>query len=483
MPAPCSRRTRPSALSTRARRTARRIRHNPRFRLAAALALALTAAAALAANISCSAVRTPASVPGPAASGAPGGSTRPGPAPRGTPAPVDTEIRVLLLENVATFDVSVTGPCKVTDGRGRPVKDFPQGIARTPVTAAREGIVLARLQFAVVDDHGTTQWLRPPAADESIPAAAARPMTWIEIIPARPGTLSIGSNRYKGRLRVVRDGSTLCAVNVLDIEDYLPGVLRGELPRNWRPEAFKAQAVASRTFALYEKGRRGADVLYDVRATVASQVYRGEDGNGSDLPAAAVEQTRGQVLTLDGSFVHAYFSSTCGGKTERPSLCWKAEPDTAALSGAECGFCRGSPTYRWGPVVWAKDKIMVKLRRKAPAEFGRSFGELASIAVAGRSATGRPAELLLTGSQGATVRVNAYDFRLWVSEGEARPAILPSSFFEIAESGSNLSFTGRGFGHGVGLCQYGAEGQAAAGANYQQILARYYPGSALVRLP
>jgi stage II sporulation protein D len=401
----------------------------------------------------------------------------------------DTDIRLLIVEGVDRFDLSVAGPCRVTDSRGRTVRAFPGGIAPQPVFARPDGVSFNQLQFAwldrgspapggEIDEAPEYAAGRATAADGSAVAASSG-TTWLEIVPDSPGaTLAVAGKRYRGRLRIIRDGGAMTAVNVLDIEDYLPGVLRGETPANWQLEAYKAQAVASRTFALYEKARRGP-ALYDVRPTVASQVYlAGEDGD--PVLRRAVAETRGQVLTIDGGLVHAYFCSTCGGMNEPAVVAWPREPMNQALGGGSaCSFCQISPRWRWGPINWSKTALLAKLRRKDAARFGPGFGELLGVEVASRvSRSGRPAELRVVGSGGA-VPMSAYDFRLWVSEGEPRERQLFSSFFEVADGGATLSFTGRGFGHGVGLCQWGAEGQARARRDYRQILALYYPGSRL----
>ena len=433
-------------------------------RVLAAAVLAAAGLSVAATAVSCSTTRPPAAAPPP---------PRP---PTASVAPVDPRIRVLLAENAPTLQLSVAGPCRIADARGRTVREFPSGLPATPVPAAADGIVFSAVPyaFALPDSHTV------PASTGSHFGA-----DWLDVVPASPTALAtLGGRRYRGSLRLLRAGGGLSAINLLDVEDYLPGVLAGELPRGWAAEAYKAQAVASRTFVLWEKARRPASAPFDVRATVASQMYVGAD----DSPHAAemrraVAATAGQVLTCDGQLIHAYFCSTCGGMNEPADHAWPREPMNAALAGGSaCSWCSISPKYRWGPVVWPKDKLLAKLRRKDPAGFGPGFGTLAGIEPAGRTRSGRPVDLRIRGSSGAVVTMNAYQFRLAVSEGEPRERVLPSSHVEIADKGATLSFTGRGYGHGVGLCQYGSQAQAAAGRDYRQILGLYYPGAALAKL-
>jgi len=434
-------------------------------RRAAWAALVLVAAAAC--GVSCMSGKTAVPTPTP--------KNQHPPVPTVGSVPADTDIRVLLVEAQNRFDMKVDGPCRVTDGRGRTVHNFPQGVGATPVVAGRNGIVFSALAFAWADSDAGLRT-----------AATGSASTWIEVVPERTGSLSVEGKRYRGRLRILRDGDRLSAINVLDIEDYLPGVLRGELPGNWEAEAYKAQAVASRTFALYEKGKRSAEATFDVRATVASQVYHGDSAT-DDNAARGVAATRGQVLMFHGALVHAYFSSTCGGMNEPASICWPQEPNHQPLAGgAECSYCRISPKFRWGPVVLTKAHVLAKLRRRSPGLFGEHFGDLRAVQVGSRVVqSNRPATLRVIGTRSNDpVEVNAYEFRLWISEGEPRERQLFSSYFDVVDYGSSIGFSGgRGFGHGVGLCQWGAQGQAQAGRDYRQMLALYYPGAQLSKLP
>lgn len=418
------------------------------------------------------------------------------------PAVPDTDIRVLLVESSPSFRLSVAGPCTVLDDRGREVHRFPGGIGDGPVSARSGGMVFGGLHFACGEPpaglapDGAVATAAPvitPVPENGAPLLPAgqsrRPPdapAWIEVVPATAGGLRVEGKRFPGRLRLHGEGARLSAVNVVDVEDYLPGVLAGELPGSWLPEAYKAQAVASRSFALYSKRQRPPTATYDVRAGVASQVYRSLDDRGAAAPILrrAVADTAGEVLTFQGRLVHAYFHSTCGGVNEPADLCWAGEPMSRPLAGgARCEWCTASTRYRWGPVVWGKDELLAKLRRSEPGRFGTGFTRLTSIEVVSRSpVSGRPATLRLHAGRGAAVDMSAYDFRLKVSEGEPRDRTLPSSFCDIVDQGSRVSFTaGRGFGHGVGLCQWGCQGQAQAGRSYRDMLAVYYPGAVVTR--
>ena len=196
---------------------------------------------------------------------APGGPSAPVPPATSAAAP-DTDIRVLLIEGVTAFDMAVTGPCQVTDSRGRPIPGaarFPAGIPAGPVTLRPGGVVFANLEFACGDEPALPSPLRADGAGVHGDGASIRTVSevdlpagrngWLEVVPDNSAGLVVAGNRYKGKLRIIRDGNILSAVNVLDVEDYLVGVLRGEMPRGWQPEAYKAQAVASRTFALYRE--------------------------------------------------------------------------------------------------------------------------------------------------------------------------------------------------------------------------------------
>ncbi len=278
------------------------------------------------------------------------------------------------------------------------------------------------------------------------------------------GIVRVNGRPYRGVIEVRKNKrGTLFVVNDLDIEDYLKGVVAEEMPSDWEPEALKAQAVIARSFALYQKkaaGRRS----YHLGATVNGQVYTGVKG---ERPGAvqAVEETDGIVIAYGGRIIPAFFHSSCGGRTEDASELWGI--DEPYLKGVDCDCQRIS---KYG--VWEK-RFTLDLIEKALRKRGYPVPALSSVRTGSITAAGRVREVE-TLTSGGTTTVPAEDLRRAMGYTE-----IPSVFFEISMSGRDVVFSGRGRGHGVGLCQWGAKWMAQQGLGYQSIIRHYYPGTRL----
>ena len=279
--------------------------------------------------------------------------------------------------------------------------------------------------------------------------------------------LRVNGSSYVGDLLCFREGETVTVVNELDVEDYVAGVLGAEMPLKFEDEALKAQAVAARTYVLYE-AKTASSPLYDVLATEASQVYRGllvSTGRARKL----VRATRGVICTVDGRTFPTYFHSTCGGSTTHVCEVWPST-DLAPLQGVPCGYCTGSPSYRWTVDIPAEEV------GRALTERGLFTGTVTGISVARRAASGYATQVEVSGPEGRRL-LGAYTVRLALGGHRVK-----STNFSVVRTGRGFRFRGQGFGHGVGLCQWGAQGMAQAGWNYREILAHYYPGSQLVHI-
>jgi stage II sporulation protein D len=252
-------------------------------------------------------------------------------------------------------------------------------------------------------------------------------------------------------------------VEELRLEDYVAGVVAGEMPASFPPEALKAQAVAARSFALTRRleavaaGRR-----WDVTADVVSQVFR--RGPAPAAARAAAEGTAGEVLALGMEPVEAYFHASCGARTEAGLAALGR--DLPYLRPVACGRCDGAPGVRWTVRVPA-------------AELGRAAGlgaKVTAVRVAARTATGR-AERVELAAGPRKVTLGGADLRQRL--GWSR---LPSLAFDVSPDGAAFAFAGAGRGHGAGLCQWGAAGLAREGKGYREILAHYYPDTEVVRM-
>ena len=281
-----------------------------------------------------------------------------------------------------------------------------------------------------------------------------------------PGRVALRYPRFplSGVVRVLRKGRTLSVVNQVDLEEYVKGVVPSEVSSAWHPEMLKVQAVAARTYALYNKMLSAARE-YDVMSTIQDQVYRGRSGVDHRVEEA-VESTRGIVVTHLQAPIYAAFSSTAAGPTEDAVNVW-ANKDLPYLKGVECPFDIESPYYQWKASVKI-DQLEQNLRRQ-----GFSVGTIATITPIVYSRAGRVARLRILHSGGETV-LRGEDLRKAVGY-----TVIPSTQFEVESIGAEVVFTGYGAGHAVGLCQWGAKELAELGYSYDSILQYYYPGTEL----
>jgi stage II sporulation protein D len=277
----------------------------------------------------------------------------------------------------------------------------------------------------------------------------------------------VNGKRYRGwvELRKKKNG-LLLVVNDLDLEEYLMGVIAAEVPPDWEFEALKAQAVASRTYALYEK-RNAGKRPYHILSTITSQVYNGVIGE-DERAVRAVKETKGLVLTYRGKVIPAFYHANCGGHTENATETWGI--DAPYLKGVDCE-CQS--ILKDG--LWEK-RISVSLLADVLRRQGYRIYDILDIGIAGITPAGRVRNVFLRSTRGTTT-VPAETLRSALGS-----TVIPSVFFELEMSGGEAVFSGRGSGHGVGLCQWGAKEMAGEGHDFKAILAHYYPGAVLARM-
>ena len=260
----------------------------------------------------------------------------------------------------------------------------------------------------------------------------------------------------------------------LDLEDYLKGVLPHEMPAEWPREALKAQAVASRTYAL-TKIRQRAKRLYHVESTVMDQVYNWLMPTETETAKQAavrqaLEETRGEVLSDgQGHMLTAYFHADCGGKTEEAQDVWGPHERKSGIAvDAGCPF---SPKAKWNWSV-SSSEIYSKIRGSLKLPW---TGFIKDLAIQGLTASGRVAQIAVVTSEGLSHIISGAEFRSLVGFDRLRS----TNFQIVRKENGQFEFAGRGHGHGVGLCQWGARKLAATGTNYRDILKHYYPQATL----
>ena len=283
-------------------------------------------------------------------------------------------------------------------------------------------------------------------------------------------------------------------IEYVPIEQYLPGVIAKELVGSWSLEAFKAQAIAARSYALHERNRR-LDVgsSFDVESTTRDQVYGGLTKNQTALQAA--RETAGIVLVENGNILRSYYSSTCGGRPGSARETWPTSKGfeynlTEAIQGqTRMHACQFSPLYRW-EVTRDLDDLSRRFRT-----YGGDHGlkmkrltRITSIQPTKFNEAGRPSRYVVTDVSGASWEYKGETISLACNDrtDKTLPAItrenrVASSDCDFEIRGGTVTITGRGFGHGVGLCQYGAEGMSRKGISAAQMLETFYPGSTLQR--
>jgi stage II sporulation protein D len=289
----------------------------------------------------------------------------------------------------------------------------------------------------------------------------------VKIIPATSGNIYINGRRFRGKINIIRQKDLkLLIVNDLDLEEYIKGVLYHEVSHRWPLEAIKAQAVVARTYAVYQT-RISKLKDYDLTCDIYSQVYGGKTSE-TWRTSRAVEQTRREVLTYNGDIFPTFYHATCGGHTEDASVLWKV--DLPPLKGVECKFCAGSPHFRW-----SKELSAGEIEEKLAGQ-GIKVSGLEDVLVAQRDNSDRVLSLELVTAAGKQ-ELAGKDFRQIFG-----PNIIRSTNFEIKKEGNKFVINGIGWGHGVGMCQWGAYFQSLEGRKYDQILQYYYPGAVIKKL-
>jgi len=307
----------------------------------------------------------------------------------------------------------------------------------------------------------------------------------LKLYPPADGALAVNGSSYRGNLRLVPagDGPLFDVVNDVQIDDYLKGVLARELYADWHIQAYMAQAVVARTYALYHSHTEGLGRYWDVWPDERSQVYGGISAETAKSRAAAAD-TAGLVLTYgpgEGKIFEAFFSSDCGGVTQSAADAFGTPtiPPLEAHSEADCD--KLSPHANWGPITIPRAELARRVRLWA-SRHGRAneadMPAIANVEVAALNPFDRPTRFRITDAAGTAHVISAEDMRMCFNT-EAPPGnTLPSSFCKVevsAERDQVIFYDGHGLGHGVGMCQYCAQQRALEGRNYEQILMEAYP--------
>ena len=274
--------------------------------------------------------------------------------------------------------------------------------------------------------------------------------------------ISVNSRAYRGDIRISVHQKQLFVVNYVDIESYLKSVVPSEMFPTWSMEALKAQAVVARTYALYR--RTGPSKEYDLCSGVRSQMYKGVDSERSNSNMA-VYLTKEMCLYDNRKLVPSYFHSTCGGNTVNADSIWRKALDS--IEGVDCKFCKDSPHYKWKKSM-GRRKLGKILSKK-----GYKIGKIKTIMIV----KDKPYKIFIEDKYEKSQVLDMSKFRFLVGS-----EIIRSNNFKVKVGLFRVKFKGNGWGHCVGLCQWGAQGMALKGYSYKQILQHYYPNLDLKKL-
>ncbi|MDP8230477.1 MAG: SpoIID/LytB domain-containing protein [Candidatus Gorgyraea atricola] len=343
-----------------------------------------------------------------------------------TPAHKYIPVRVLVLKTKDAIDLNIKGPYKMVDFDTKEVLKHGKGLRKHSVS---------------INDID---------------------LTGIKVLPGERSRVYINKRQFRGDIDIVKDKkNNLLVINHIDVEEYLYGVLYHEVSHRWPMEVLKAQAIVARTYALYEK-LISKNKFFDLSSDIYSQVYGGRTSE-TWKTTKAVNLTMGLILTYNEQIFPTYYHATCGGRTSDVISLWNI--DVPALEGTMCNFCEISPHYRWKKEL-KMDYIEEKLNKN----------DITSIDILKRDEAGRILDLIVKG-EGGNLKLSGNKFRLQVG-----PNVIRSANFEVEIKGRFITFLGRGWGHGIGMCQWGAYGMSRKRYKVEEILEYYYPGADIVRV-
>ena len=292
---------------------------------------------------------------------------------------------------------------------------------------------------------------------KSIAAGTVKSEQGIEItLKSSDDFFTFKGNTYSGKLLLLPSSKGVNIIEVTDLESYLYGVLPYEMSYSWPIEALKAQAVAARTYTLKTlEDKKMPD--FDLYSDVRSQMYKGS-AKTYDSVKEAVDSTKGEVLKYKDQLFYTYYHANCGGHTDPPP--WLKDP-IKPLQGSKCGYCKESKNARWSTTL-SKETVNKFLKNNGIK------GDLKKIKIGDKFKSGRAKTLhIITNKQKVYVPCN--DFRVAVGSTKFKSCFITDI--------DGLSFEGKGYGHGGGMCQDGAKGMAQDGKDYKDILNTFYPSS------
>ena len=347
-------------------------------------------------------------------------------------------MRVLLINDKREAQLAINGCYQIT-GSLTNIIDQGQGLQRCTISVSNEGINIGNKHY------GNSE---------------------LRITSRQDGEIELNNIRYRGEIRILQQfDNKFSVIEEIDLESFISGVLGSEMPPSWNDDALRAQAVTARTYAMYKKKVRRDEVYH---LDMLELAYRGMAGETPRLNKI-VQDTKGIVMVYNWNIFPAYFHSTCGGHTEDINHVF-GKDSIPPLSGVSCNYCNSTKHSSWSKDI-SKSDIEKKLR-----EANIYVSNISTVKAINPGAGNHGARVEIASANGSK-EMNANNFRLLVG-----PNNLLSTAFNSRSNGKSITFSGRGWGHGVGLCQYGAQAMAENGFKWTAIVKYYYPKIELVRV-
>jgi len=294
------------------------------------------------------------------------------------------------------------------------------------------------------------------------------------------GFVKVNGALYRGYLNIQNISGKLWVINILSIEDYLKGVVPceiGKISKNLI-EAAKAQAVAARTYTYSHLNQYRA-LGFDLYATIQDQVYNGFAAE-NELTNTAIEETTGEILVFKKKPIDAKYHSTCGGRTADFNDAWSGEAPPY-LKSVNCVYCKASPQYQWTKKLSRKD-FFLNLRSNL-AKIGINLAgteRVKNLKLIKNKKSKRVTKIIIITTQNQYT-IETYNIRKVLGDERDPGGALKSNYFTLKTKKDSVIIEGWGYGHGVGMCQFGALEMARRGKNYKEILYHYYPGTRIKR--
>ena len=365
-------------------------------------------------------------------------------------------LRVKILGEKKSISVGATGPYQIESEKGKR-QFYLSSASLRKIEATSSGMKVDNIIW------GNKVWIKP------------RKNSSLALI-----IIKGDKRRYRGDLIIKEEEGFLKVINQLPLEEYLYGVIKWELSPDWPLATLCAQTIAARTYALKNmESSLSQGQLYHLSATVDDQVYGGVESEDSRVQKV-VDLTQGKVITYQGELINAFYHNCCGGYTTSSKDVWGGK-DFPYLRVGPDKFCQGSPHYHWKWEIKRSELEKILLKEMLPV------GRIDRIQVLSRAQNlsfeegGRVTKLCLEHYGDRSYCLTGTEFRKlidkWIGRGKLKSTLFDKVRLRVKGGISYFVFQGRGSGHGVGMCQWGAKEMAEQGYSFEEILQFYYPGT------